>query len=110
MLKAVPECIKIVTREGALSYMTPAGLSLMQAESLAELQVKPWVEWMDAKDRPAFPLLQNALYFGGLSRTLSSTTRGALDQAISPQDWNTLFLSSPEFMVRQRAEAPHEPS
>jgi len=22
----------------------------------------------------------------------------ALDQAISPQDWNTLFLSSPEFM------------
>ncbi|WP_234827081.1 DUF1800 domain-containing protein [Rhodopseudomonas palustris] len=64
----------------------------------------------DAKDRPAFPLLQNALYFGGLSRTLSSTTRSALDSAVSPQDWNTLFLSSPEFMVRQRAELPHEPS
>ncbi|WP_346295223.1 DUF1800 domain-containing protein [Rhodopseudomonas sp. P1] len=67
-------------------------------------------EQADAKDRPAFPLLQNALYFGGLSRTLSLATRGALDSAISPQDWNTLFLSSPEFMVRQRAEAPHEPS
>ncbi|MFT4276937.1 MAG: DUF1800 domain-containing protein [Rhodopseudomonas sp.] len=64
----------------------------------------------DAKDRPAFPLLQNALYFEGLRQTLSSTTRGVLDQAISPQDWNTLYLSSPEFMVRQRAEAPHEPS
>ena len=22
----------------------------------------------------------------------------ALDQAVSPQDWNTLYLSSPEFM------------
>ncbi len=29
---------------------------------------------------------------------LSPTTRNALEQAVSPQDWNTLFLSSPEFM------------
>ncbi|MCG6203738.1 DUF1800 domain-containing protein [Rhodopseudomonas sp. HC1] len=67
-------------------------------------------EGPDAKDRPAFPLVQNALYFGGLRQTLSATTRTALDKAISPQDWNTLFLSSPEFMYRLRAEAPHEPS
>ena len=32
----------------------------------------------------------------GEVRTL--TLRQALDQAVSPQDWNTLFLSSPEFM------------
>lgn len=51
-----------------------------------------------AADRPAFPLLQNALYFDGLRGTLSASTLGALDQAISPQDWNTLFLASPEFM------------
>jgi uncharacterized protein (DUF1800 family) len=49
-------------------------------------------------DQPAFPLLQNALYFNGLRQTLGSNTLAALDQAISPQDWNTLFLSSPEFM------------
>lgn len=67
-------------------------------------------EGPDAKDRPAFPLVQNALYFNGLRQTLSTTTRGALDKAISPQDWNTLYLSSPEFMYRLRAEAPHEPS
>ena len=48
--------------------------------------------------QPAFPLLQNALYFNGLRQTLSPTTLAALDQAVSPQDWNTLFLSSPEFM------------
>jgi uncharacterized protein (DUF1800 family) len=52
----------------------------------------------NAVDRPAFPQLQNALYFNGLKQTLSATTLAALDQAVSPQDWNTLFLSSPEFM------------
>jgi uncharacterized protein (DUF1800 family) len=52
----------------------------------------------NATDRPAFPQIQNALYFNGLRQTLGSNTLAALDQAISPQDWNTLFLSSPEFM------------
>ena len=52
----------------------------------------------DAVDQPAFPLLQNGLYFDGLRATLSAQTRAALDKATSPQDWNTLFLCSPEFM------------
>ncbi len=51
-----------------------------------------------AVEQPAFPLLQNGLYFDGLQAELSATTRAALDRATSPQDWNTLFLSSPEFM------------
>ncbi len=51
-----------------------------------------------AVEQPAFPLLQNGLYFDGLQAELSPTTRAALDRAISPQDWNALFLSSPEFM------------
>jgi hypothetical protein len=41
---------------------------------------------------------QNALYFDMLAARLTPATRAALDQAISPQDWNTLFLSSPDFM------------
>ncbi len=52
----------------------------------------------DAAELPAFPLLQNALYFSALSHRLGNATQAALDKAISPQDWNTLFLSSPEFM------------
>jgi uncharacterized protein (DUF1800 family) len=52
----------------------------------------------NATDQPAFPLIQNALFFGSMRQTLSPTTLAALDQAVSPQDWNTLFLSSPEFM------------
>jgi uncharacterized protein (DUF1800 family) len=52
----------------------------------------------NATDQPAFPLIQNALYFNGLRQTLGPATLAALDKAVSPQDWNTLFLSSPEFM------------
>jgi uncharacterized protein (DUF1800 family) len=53
-----------------------------------------------AVDQPAFPQLQNALYFNGLGQTIGGPTKTALGQAVSPQDWNTLFLSSPEFMNR----------
>jgi uncharacterized protein (DUF1800 family) len=54
-----------------------------------------------ARDQPAFPQLQNALYYkAGLDQSLAPATRSALGQAGSPQDWNTLFLSSPEFMRR----------
>jgi uncharacterized protein (DUF1800 family) len=52
----------------------------------------------DAVRQPAFPLLQNDLYFSYLRPSLQPSTLEALDKAISPQDWNTLFLSSPEFM------------
>ncbi len=49
---------------------------------------------------PAFPQLQNALYFRSIAGTLAPPTRDALTQAVSSQDWNSLFLSSPEFMRR----------
>src|SRR6202521_764429 len=52
----------------------------------------------NAGDQPAVPLLSNSLYLYGPRQTLGPTTLTTLDQAISPQDWNTLFLSSPEFM------------
>jgi uncharacterized protein (DUF1800 family) len=53
-----------------------------------------------AVDQPAFPQLQNALFYSGLDQSLSAPTKTALGQAVSLQDWNTLFLSSPEFMRR----------
>jgi len=53
-----------------------------------------------ATDEPGFPMLQNALYYDGLGRSLSGPTRAALDKAVSPQDWNALFLASPDFMRR----------
>jgi uncharacterized protein (DUF1800 family) len=52
----------------------------------------------DAVERPAFPQIASAFYFNTVQPTLSASTRAALDQAASPQEWNTLFLASPEFM------------
>ena len=57
-------------------------------------------EGQGAVDHPAFPQLQNALYYQDLSQNLGAPTKAALGQSTSPQDWNTLFLSSPEFMRR----------
>ncbi len=52
----------------------------------------------DTTERPAFPQIASAFYFNAVQPTLGASTRAALDQAASPQEWNTLFLSSPEFM------------
>ena len=49
-------------------------------------------------DRPAFPQLQNALYFAATRHALAPAAQAALAQAVSPQEWNMLFLASPDFM------------
>jgi uncharacterized protein (DUF1800 family) len=100
--------------EGLFNHETPDGYALTSAswngpgQMMVRFEIarqigsgssglfKPDVP--NAADQPAFPLIANALYFNGLRQTLGPTTLAALDQAISPQDWNTLFLSSPEFM------------
>lgn len=52
------------------------------------------------QERPAFPRLSSALYFQAIEKTLGTATRGALDQAASPQEWNAFLLSAPELMYR----------
>ena len=52
------------------------------------------------QEKVAFPQLASALYYQSLQATLSPATRQALEQAASPQEWNTFFLSSPEMMHR----------
>jgi uncharacterized protein (DUF1800 family) len=58
------------------------------------------IEGPPVLEQPAFPLVANSLYFNTIQGTLGPATLKALSQANSPQDWNTLFLSSPEFMRR----------
>ena len=49
---------------------------------------------------PALPKLANWLYYELVGGTLGASTRAALDKAATPQEWNALLLSSPEFMYR----------
>jgi uncharacterized protein (DUF1800 family) len=46
------------------------------------------------------PKLKYTSYFNSIAPTLSRQTSAALTEATSPQEWNALFLSSPEFMRR----------
>jgi uncharacterized protein (DUF1800 family) len=57
-------------------------------------------EGPQAQERPAFPQLSNALYYQSIAQTLAPATARALDQAASPQEWNSFLLSSPEMMFR----------
>jgi uncharacterized protein (DUF1800 family) len=100
--------------EGLYNYQTPDGYPFVssawdgpgQIETRFEIArqigsgsaglFKP--DMPGATDNPAFPQLENALYFDGLQQTLRPATRAVLDEAQSPQDWNVLFLSSPDFM------------
>ena len=100
--------------EGLFNHETPDGYALTSAswngpgQMMVRFEIARQIgsgssglfkpEGPNAVDQPAFPLLQNALYFDGLRQTLGPATLAALDKTISPQDWNTLFLSSPEFM------------
>ena len=59
------------------------------------------VHLFDAEDTGAattnrFPQLSNRLYYEAIEPFLAANTRSALDQARSPQEWNTFLLASPE--------------
>jgi len=47
-----------------------------------------------------FPRLSSRLYFDAVEPRLAQRTRAILDQATSPQEWNTLLLASPELNYR----------
>lgn len=48
--------------------------------------------------RSALPSIKSGAYFDTLKLKLKPSTLATLNGAASPQDWNMLFLSSPEFM------------
>ena len=52
------------------------------------------------QDEAAFPQLNGPLFFASIEPSLSTATRQALGLATTPQEWNTLFLASPEMMHR----------
>ena len=51
-------------------------------------------------EQPAWPPIAGSPVVAALRPTLGAPTREALAQAAAPQDWNTLWLASPEFMNR----------
>jgi uncharacterized protein (DUF1800 family) len=102
--------------EGPYNHQTPDGYSLSESawDGPGQMAVRFEIakaigqgsaglfrtEGPNPSEKPAFPQLANAMFYESTQRTLAPTTLQALDQAVSPQEWNLLLLSSPEFMMR----------
>jgi PAS domain S-box-containing protein len=57
ILNHEPECVKTVDLEGNLVEMNPAGLHLIEAGSLAEVQGKPVIDLVHPDDRDLYQML-----------------------------------------------------
>lgn len=60
-----PECVKIVDQEGRLREMNPAGLKIIGAESLEEVEGRPVIEMVHPEDREKYRRLHERVVAGG---------------------------------------------
>jgi PAS domain S-box-containing protein len=64
IVEAEPECVKIVSPEGDLLEMNPAGLKMLQAESPAQVQNKPLLSFVSPEYQAAFRELHERVMRG----------------------------------------------
>ena len=60
-----PECIKVVSPEGFLVDMNPAGLEMLEAESIGQLLDRPLLDRIAPEHRRAFGDLHKLVMSGG---------------------------------------------
>ena len=70
-----PECVKLVDRNGRLVEMNPAGLAMLEADSLREAQDRGLMGFIHPDHQPAFRDLHNTVMSGG-SGTLEFEVTG----------------------------------
>lgn len=64
MIQSEPECVKLMGADGRLLTMNPAGLAMIQAESLADVRGKPLHTLVRPLHRAAFKALTEAVFRG----------------------------------------------
>ena len=75
IIEAEPECVKIVDAEGHLVEMNPAGLSMIAANSLKQIQGLPVSQLVTSEHRAAFMELHRAV-ISGEERSLTFEIEG----------------------------------
>ena len=60
-----PECVKLVAPDGSLIDMNPAGLRMLEAHSLEEVQQQTLIEYVTPEHRAAFVALSRHVFAGG---------------------------------------------
>ncbi|MGE5339138.1 MAG: PAS domain S-box protein [Gemmatimonadota bacterium] len=79
IVESEPECVKLLDRDGNLLDMNPAGLAMIEADSLEQVRGQCVCPLVSAPDRPEFDAMLAAV-FRGESRRLSfeiSTLKGS---------------------------------
>ena len=59
-----PECVKTVSPDGYLMEMNPAGLAMLSASTLEQVQARPLLEWIAPEHREAFRQLHQKVMAG----------------------------------------------
>jgi diguanylate cyclase (GGDEF)-like protein/PAS domain S-box-containing protein len=59
-----PECVKVVSAEGTLLEMNPAGLAMLEAGSLAEAQARPLIDFVLSGHRGDFAAMHRRVMRG----------------------------------------------
>ena len=76
IVAAEPECVKVVSPAGELLDMNPAGLAMLEVDSMAAAQQRPLLEWIAPEHRADFLALHQRVIAGG-SGTLQFRLFGA---------------------------------
>ena len=65
IIETEPECVKVLGPDGSLLEMNPAGLSMIEADSLEQVRGKSVYEYIAAEHRTAFVALTERVLRGG---------------------------------------------
>jgi two-component system, cell cycle sensor histidine kinase and response regulator CckA len=115
IIETEPECVKVVSPTGRLEEMNAAGLAMLEADSLAEVQQKQLIDYLVPEYRPAFVDLHRRVIGGeqgvlefevvglkGTHRWLETHAAPLAD----PGSGRTLLLGvTRDITLRKRAEA-----
>ncbi|HUR39923.1 MAG TPA: EAL domain-containing protein [Verrucomicrobiae bacterium] len=62
-----PDCLKVLSPEGVLQQMNPAGLAMLEADTLAQAQARPLIDFVAPEHRAAFADLHRQVMKGDSS-------------------------------------------
>ena len=65
IIETEPECVKVLSMDGSLLEMNPAGLSMLEADSLEQVRGKPVYEYIAPEHRSDFVALTERVLHGG---------------------------------------------
>jgi|GEM_PF-3622705 len=68
IIETEPECIKIIDAEGRLAFMNPAGLAMIEADSLAQVKDRPVLDLIAPEFREDYAKLHQRVLDGETAR------------------------------------------